>query len=120
MQIHSVVEGDRARLTLDRGPANRPEADSLCDSITRLVGKGVADVVVDLQRAAWIGAAGIGALVCGLKAAQSVGARVRLTGLSRSVRRALEVSAVAGLFPAGTAPALPEGAVCCASTQTPS
>lgn len=98
MIVSTEVCQSMGLLTLHGPLATRPEGQTVCRLIKELVSRGIVDVRIDLKSVDWMGAAGVGALVCGFKAVKAAGGAIRLAGVTKPLRRVFVVAGVLRLF----------------------
>lgn len=79
-------------------PVANPDATTLGRKITNLVDSGARTVVVDFSHVNRVGAAMLGELATGLKTTRLAGGDLRLSGVSRRIRKALEVTRLSRFF----------------------
>ncbi|MCY3765041.1 MAG: STAS domain-containing protein [Gemmatimonadetes bacterium] len=79
-------------------PVANPDAANLRNKITDLVDSGARTVVVDFSHVNRVGAAMLGELATGLKTARNAGGDLRLSGVSRRIRKALELTRLSRFF----------------------
>jgi len=90
---HDAVEVIRVDETLDTRAAALIKSD-----FTRMISHGRAQVVIDLTNVAMVDSAGLGSLVCALRAVREIGGCVRLVATGGHVLQMLERTALTRVF----------------------
>lgn len=103
MNTQHIHVGERTQdgtavVTISGDPIALPEVAPLRREISNLVDGGARTVVVDLSHANRVGAAMLGELATGLKTTRNAGGDLRLSGVSRRIRKALEVTRLSRFF----------------------
>ncbi|MBV8462828.1 MAG: STAS domain-containing protein [Acidimicrobiales bacterium] len=87
-----------AATVIVEGDIDIVESDQLEQLLLDLVEEGYHEIVVDLQRVAFIGSTGLGSLVAGQNQLAARGGELRLRAPTPSVRRVLSITALDQLF----------------------
>lgn len=103
MNTQRIHVSDRSQdgtvvVSVSGDPITHPEVAPLRRKITNLVDGGARTVVVDLSQVNHVGAAMLGELATGLKTTRNAGGDLRLSGVSRRIRKALEVTRLSRFF----------------------
>ena len=88
-----AVDVIRVDATLDSRAATLIKSD-----FTRLISDGRAQVVIDLTNVATVDSAGLGSLVCALRAVREIGGCIRLVATRGHVMQMLERTALTRVF----------------------
>jgi anti-anti-sigma factor len=104
--IEVTVIGNWALVVL-AGEFDVSNADGIRSVVDDLVADAVSDVVVDLTRVTFIGAAAVGALIGAYRSCSSLNGRMVLVGASSMTRRVFIIAGVDGTLPVVDLPLAP-------------
>ncbi len=85
-------------VSLSGDTISRMDAAPLRRKISNLANSGARTVVVDLSHVNHLGAAMLGELASGLKTTRNAGGDLRLSGVSRRIRKVLSVTGLSRFF----------------------
>ena len=98
IHVRDRIQDGSVVVSVSGDPITHTEVAPLRRKITNLVDSGARTVVVDLSRVNHLGAAMLGELARGLKTTRTAGGELRLSGVSRRIRKALEVTRLSRYF----------------------
>ena len=98
IHVDERIQGGTAVVTISGDPIALPEVAPLRREISNLVNGGARTVVVDLSRVNHVGASMLGELAMGLKTTRNAGGDLRLSGVSRRIRKVLTVTGLSRFF----------------------
>ena len=96
--VSQRIQDGTAVVSISGDPITLTEVAPLGRKITNLVNTGARTVVVDLSQVNHVGAAMLGELATGLKTTRSAGGDLRLSGVSRRVRKVLAATGLSRFF----------------------
>ncbi|MDE3000345.1 MAG: STAS domain-containing protein [Gemmatimonadota bacterium] len=103
MNTQRVHVGERIQdgsvvVSVSGDPVTHPEVAPLRRKLTNLANSGARSVVVDLSHVNNVSAAMLGELARGLKTTRNAGGDLRLSGVSRRIRKVLAVTGLSRFF----------------------
>lgn len=98
IHVGERIQDGTAVVTISGDPIALPEVAPLRREISNLVNGGARTVVVDLSRVNHVGAAMLGELAMGVKTTRDAGGDLRLSGVSRRIRKVLTVTGLSRFF----------------------
>jgi anti-sigma B factor antagonist len=98
MRLDVRVAPDGAAVVAPEGRLNMHSAPRLRAALEQLVAGGTTTIVVDLAATAFVDSSGLGALVTGLRAAESAGGGLRVARPSEEVSAVLELTRLDGVL----------------------
>lgn len=98
IHVGERLQDGTAVVTISGDPIALTEVAPLRREISNLLKGGARTVVVDLSRVNHVGAAMLGELAIGVKTSRDAGGDLRLSGVSRRIRRALALTGLSRFF----------------------
>jgi anti-sigma B factor antagonist len=87
-----VSQSNSVTLIVPKGDLDMGTADQVKRTLTGLIEKGQAKLVMDLGGVTYIDSSGLGALVAAMKQARAVGGNLKLCALQEDVRSIFEMT----------------------------
>lgn len=87
-----VSQNGGVTLVVPRGDLDLSTAEHMKRTLSQLIDKGQAKLVLDLANVAYVDSSGLGALVGAMKQARAAGGNLRLCGIQADVRSILEMT----------------------------
>lgn len=87
-----VSRSGQVTLVIPKGDLDMAVADQLKQTLTEMIDKGQAKIVLDLGAVPYVDSSGLGALVAAMKRARGSGGDIKLCGLQPDVRSIFDMT----------------------------
>ena len=98
IEVTERIQDGTVVVSVSGDPITTQDVAPLRRIITNLVNRGARTVVVDLSHVNHVGAAMLGELATGLKTTRNAGGDLKLSGVSRRIRKVLTVTRLSRFF----------------------
>ncbi len=98
IEVTERIQDGTVVVSVSGDPITTRDVAPLRRIITNLVNRGARTVVVDLSHVNHVGAAMLGELATGLKTTRNAGGDLKLSGVSRRIRKVLAVTRLSRFF----------------------
>ena len=98
IEVTERIQDGTVVVSVSGDPITTQDVAPLRRIITNLVNRGARTVVVDLSHVNHVGAAMLGELATGLKTTRNAGGDLKLSGVSRRIRKVLAVTRLSRFF----------------------
>lgn len=97
LRVRTAVHGDRVVVSVG-GEIDVYTANSLREALTRVIGPGRADLIVDLTEVTFMDSTGLGVLIGSVRQVREHGGRVQLVVAEGNVVNLMRITAVTQVF----------------------
>ena len=98
IDVTERIQDGTVVVSVSGDPVTTRDVAPLRRKLTDLVNSGTRTVVVDLSHVDHVGAAMLGELATGLKSTRNAGGDLKLSGVSRRIRKVLAVTRLSRIF----------------------